>query len=256
MINFTSSASSLSMDSDLVQSLDFCPFQTDDELLFKIWGEWAGKDPTLVHGNKTGELFISIIFRNESLLRMYEKKTELIVGQLESSNVSLSNNPESFWSFDPITRHGIFLDTYAWMWVASPDMQIGRNVTIFNYPFQATEQLEYLFNGTLYKTIKMVYVKNIVLKNGDLRIIEFQFLYALQSGHVMHYYASSNTFYANGSLYNSEYYTISLNRTTVDLDKIYGTIPPKVQFFTLFLVSSFFLGTITLITLLIWKKRL
>jgi hypothetical protein len=218
------------MDSDLVQSLDFCPFQTEDELLFKIWGEWAGKDPSREHGNKTGELFISIIFRNKSLLRMYEKKTEVIKGQFQSSDVFLSNNPESFWSFDPKTRHGIVYDTYAWMWVAPPYMQIGRNVTIFNYPFHVTEQLEYLFNGTLHPTMKLVYVRNNILKNGDTNKIEFQFQYNLRSGHVMYYYVSSNTFYSNGSLYNSEYYTISLNRTTVDLGN---------QIFYLF--SSFFI---------------
>lgn len=244
------------MDSDLILPLDFCPFQTKDESLFKIWGEWFGKDPDIEYGNKTGEFFISIIFRNKSHLTMYEKKTEVASVHLQKSNITLLNTPDSFWSFDPQTRRGIVFDTYAWMWVAPPDLQIGRNITIFNYQFRVTEQISYFYNGTLRQTMMTIFTRNRTLSNEDHREIVYQLQYDLQSGHILYYNVSSNTVSSNGSLSNSEYYTIALNRTTIDLDKIYGIISSnRAKFDTFIIVSPVLFGVFFHVTYFFWKKR-
>jgi hypothetical protein len=245
------------MDSNPTLPLDFCPFQTKDESLFKIWGEWFGEDPDNEYDNKTGELFITIIFRNKSHLTMYEKKTEVVSVHFQKSNITLLNTPNSFWSFDPQTRRGIIFDTYAWMWVAPPDLRIGKNITIFNYQFRVTEQVGYYYNGTLRQTMRTIYTRNRTLSNEDHREIVYQLQYDLQSGHILYYYVSSNTFSSNGSLSTSEYYTIALNRTTIDLDKIYGIISSNRAILNTFiLVSPLLFCVFFLVTYFIWKKRL
>ncbi len=210
------------MNEDTTSSLAFCPFQTGDTSIFTIWGEWKGENPAQTSGNISGELFIKANFRNESLLIIYEQKQEIISGIINNSNICWPNNPDSYWSYNPKTRHGIVLDTYAWMWVAPPDLQIDTNITIFNYPFLVVRKVDFPFNGSLRPTMLIIYATNSTFETGEYRLNEIHFQFDLQSGLMMYYLIQTNAYFGDGTLYDSGFYSISLNRTTIDLDTTYG----------------------------------
>ncbi len=210
------------MKEDTTASLAFCPFQTGDKSIFLIWGEWKGENSTQTNGNISGKLSITANFRNESLIIIYEQKQEIISGIINNSDIFWPNNPASYWSYNPKTRQGVVLDIYAWMWVAPPDLQIDTNVTIFNYPFLVVQMEDFPFNGSLRPTMHIVYAKNNTYETGEYRLTEIHFQFDIQSGHMMYYLVQTNAYYSDGTLYDSGFYSISLNQTTIDLDATYG----------------------------------
>jgi hypothetical protein len=85
----------------LVLEVDECPFQTGDEVVFNIEGDWIGNDLKTSHGDfsqgsLTVNLTLDFIIRNKTHLIMYEEKFETICGEFNDTNVCLYNNPNSF----------------------------------------------------------------------------------------------------------------------------------------------------------------
>ena len=236
-------------------SLEFCPFQTGDTSIFSIWGEWEGQHQDQNFGNVSGELSITANFRNNSLLIIYEEKHEIISGIMNSSDIYWRNNPNSYWSFSPKTRQGITLDTYAWMWVAPPDLQIDKNVTIFNYPFLVVREVDFPFNGSLRSTMQMIYAKNTTFEAGENRLNEIHFLFDIQSGHIMYYFVQTQSRYNNGTLFDYGFYSISLNKTTIDLDRSYGPPVPSSTTTSFFHEWAFHFGIVALLFSVLWKNH-
>ncbi len=206
----------------LFLKIDGCPYQTGDECLFTIEGDWLGNDPETSHGNftqgtLTGNLSLAFLLRNRTHLIMFEEKFETICGEFNDTNVCLYNNPNSFWHFNPQTRESLLLSTYAWMWITPNNLQLDKYVTIFNYQFQISEQKDIIFENEEYRCYLATYEKESILPKGETRIFSISFYFDKLTGHVIEYLVTTDTYDQNDVLIDSGNYKMNLVSTSVNL---------------------------------------
>ena len=202
--------------------IEKCPFQTGDECLFTIEGGWIGNDPetsyeNFTQGTLTGNLSLAFLQRNRTHLILYEEKFEIICGEFNDTNVCLYNNPNSFWQFNPMTRESLLLSTYAWMWIAPDDLQLGKYVTIFNYQFYISERTGLVFDNEERSCYLVTYEKESILPKGETRVFTIDFYFDRFTGHVIEYLVTTDTYDQNDILIDSGNYKMILISTSVDL---------------------------------------
>ncbi len=232
----------------LFLKVDGCPFQTGDEVVFTIEGDWIGNDPETSHGSfsrgtLTGNLTLAFLLRNRTHLIMYEEKFEIIRGEFNDTFVFLYNNPNSFWQFDPLTRESLLRSTYAWMWITPNDLQLGKYVTIFNYQFFISEQMDITFENEERICYLASYEKESILPKGETRVFTINFYFDSLTGHVIEYFVTTSTYDQNDVLTDSGNYKLNLISTSVDLHlgKYFDSFS-LIFFFISLLVLIFYLG--------------
>ncbi|MFX0150181.1 MAG: hypothetical protein ACFFAJ_05335 [Candidatus Hodarchaeota archaeon] len=201
---------------------DHCPFSNGDRAEYIIWGEWQGPNPSLNHGNNTGEQTIVAINRTPSHVAISEAKNEIAQDVLQGEVYVRTIRASSLWVYNTETRCAETFETYAWMWIKITKRDINNSkIKIMSRVFQIVRKKNYTFFQQSRSAWIATYNKSFDIVTDSFHTNSFEMWFDTNTGLMVYYIVRSDFFDNQGKKIEWSFYSTQLNLTTINLNQSY-----------------------------------